>query len=106
MKKIFLSLILIAPLVSSNEYHESLMKMTSEEKRNFWTNFMKINNEDCTPTTIKFLAVTKYDNGSQWSIGCRTSKQSNKDGLWVNLKPDGTSKIMECKYLEQMGGTC
>lgn len=105
MKKLLL-LILISPLIHSNEYHESLMKMTSKEQRNFWTNFMKISNEDCTPTTIKFLAVTNYDGGSQWSIGCRTSKPSNKDGLWVNLKPDGTSKIMECKFLEDLGGTC
>ena len=67
---------------------------------------MQKSGEDCKPTTIKFLALTNYDGGSQWSIGCQTSNPNNKGGLWVNLKPNGDTKIMECKYLEQMGGSC
>jgi len=105
MRKL-LTLILLSPLAFGNEYHEALMKMSTKEQRAFWTGFMQKSGEDCKPTTIKFLALTNYDGGSQWSIGCQTSNPNNKGGLWVNLKPNGDTKIMECKYLEQMGGSC
>lgn len=99
-------LLFISPMIFANQYHEALMKMTPEEQRAYWTGFMQKSGEDCTPTTIKFLALTNYDGGSQWSIGCKTSNPNNKGGLWVNLKPSGETKIMECKYLEALGGSC
>ena len=105
MKKL-ISILFLSPLIFSNEYHDSLMNMSKEEQRKFWTGFMQKAGEDCLPTKIKFLAVTNYDGGSQWSIGCKTNTPANKGGLWVNLKPNGDSKILECSLLKDLGGSC
>ena len=105
MKRL-LFVFLLSPLVFSNEMHNELMRMSSQEQRNFWTNFMKKSGEDCVPTKIKFLAVSTYDGGSQWAVGCQTKTLANKDGLWINLKPNGDTKIMECSTLKAFGSDC
>jgi len=109
MKKMRVTLLAMIVFMSfeafGNQFHNQLVKMSSAEQRNYWTNYMKKSGEDCVPTKIKFLG--RDDNGgSQWSIGCKTSTPYNKEGLFVNLKASGSTQILECKYLKMLGGAC
>ena len=101
--KIYLGifLLLIAPLLHANEYHEKILKMSEKEKVVFFEEYLRLSGKECRVQKPFLQGHHVGEDGYFWNVRCKRGED-----LAIYLQPNGNSRILECSILAQLGLNC
>lgn len=95
----FLSIIIIGTnATSANETHDRLSKLSTKDRNDFFTIFMRKSNEDCGIVIKSFFQGFSKTSGSAfWNVACTNKKTFV---IMINNDATGSTKILECSVVK------
>jgi hypothetical protein len=100
-KILLTSLIFIAFIGFTNEFHKKISKLNEKERIEFFENYLVKNGDVCDVQETFLQGYNKTDDGYFWNVKCKRG-----ESLALYILPDGNVRILECSILAQLDLNC